>query len=65
MSVKELGHWNATSKDLAIDAEQARYWIAQGAQPSQTVARLMVRSGIAEAGKFVKTVAGRGTKAAA
>ena len=31
---------------ITIDAERARYWLSQGAQPSETVARLFRKVGI-------------------
>jgi len=34
---------------VVIDAERARKWLAQGAQPTDTVARLLAQAGVAPA----------------
>lgn len=35
-------------KQLTLDAERARFWIAKGAQPSETVASILKREGVLE-----------------
>ncbi|MEO8462995.1 MAG: 30S ribosomal protein S16 [Chloroflexota bacterium] len=52
-SIETIGHYNPRSEpaEIAIDAEKARAWIAKGAQPSETVARLLRVAGIVPAGK--------------
>ncbi len=47
-SLDTLGHYNprADPIELHIDAEKATRWMAQGAQPSETVERLFRRAGI-------------------
>jgi small subunit ribosomal protein S16 len=37
---------------LTIDAERARYWLSQGAQPSETVVRLFRKVGILPQGEM-------------
>lgn len=48
-AVEELGHYDARldyGKDLVIKEDRVKYWIAQGAQPSDTLYNLLVRKGI-------------------
>ena len=48
-----IGHYNPLVEpaEVVIDADKARAWIAKGAQPSDTVARLLRVAGIVTAGK--------------
>ncbi len=40
--IEILGWYNPrTEPSFKIDAERARYWLSQGAQPSEAVARLL------------------------
>lgn len=41
--IEEIGLYDplADSEKLKVDLERARYWIANGAQPTDTVARLL------------------------
>ncbi len=43
-----IGHYNPRTDpiELSIDAEKARQWLAKGATPSETVARLFRTAGI-------------------
>ena len=41
------------TETLNINVERVKYWISVGAQPSQTMARLLVDQGIKEAQKFI------------
>ncbi|MGZ6339937.1 MAG: 30S ribosomal protein S16 [Candidatus Limnocylindrales bacterium] len=52
-SIETIGHYNPRTEpiELSIDAEAAKKWLAQGAQPSQTVARLLRSAGILPAAK--------------
>ena len=52
-SIETIGHYNPRSEpiDLVIDAEKAKAWLAKGAQPSDTVLRLLKVAGILPAGK--------------
>lgn len=44
--VEVLGHYNPHTKELVLDKERIATRVSQGAQPSNTVLRLMVREGI-------------------
>jgi small subunit ribosomal protein S16 len=52
-SLETIGHYNPRTDpiELKIDAERAMKWLAQGAQPSDTVARLFRSAGILPAAK--------------
>lgn len=47
-SLDTLGHYNPRSEpvEINVDEEKARQWLARGAQPSDTVARLFRRVGV-------------------
>lgn len=46
--IEEIGYYNPTTEPatIKIDAEKANTWIKNGAQPSDTVKRLLVKAGI-------------------
>lgn len=52
-SIETIGHYNPRSEpvEVNIDEERARQWLAKGAQPSDTVARLFRNAGITPAAK--------------
>ena len=52
-SIETIGHYNPRSEpaEVKIDAERARKWLSQGAQPSETVARLLRGAGVLPAAK--------------
>jgi len=52
-SIETIGHYNPRSEpaEVKIDAERARKWLSQGAQPSETVARLLRGVGVLPAAK--------------
>jgi small subunit ribosomal protein S16 len=52
-SIETIGHYNPRTEpvEIAIDADKAKKWLAQGAQPSETVARLFRKTGILPATK--------------
>ena len=52
-SIETLGHYNprATPVEFVVDAERAKAWLAKGAQPSDTVARLFRAAGVLPAAK--------------
>jgi len=52
-SIETIGHYNPRTDpiELKIDAERAKKWLSQGAQPSDTVARLFRSAGILPAVK--------------
>ena len=48
--VEIVGHYNPRSeaKELVLKEERVRHWLAQGAQPSETVHRLLHKQGLIE-----------------
>ena len=52
-SIETIGHYNPRTEpvEFVVDADKARKWLAQGAQPSDTVARLFRTAGIMPAAK--------------
>lgn len=52
-SIETIGHYNPRTEpvEIVIDADKARSWLAKGAQPSETVARLLRVAGVVAAGK--------------
>jgi small subunit ribosomal protein S16 len=46
--IETIGHYNAQTdpSTIVIDAERARSWLARGAQPSNTVRKLLHIQGI-------------------
>ena len=52
-SIETIGHYNPRSEPIAlnIDEEKANAWLAKGATPSETVARLFRRVGVLPAEK--------------
>jgi small subunit ribosomal protein S16 len=52
-AIETIGHYNPRTEpvELDIDAEKAKAWMAKGAQPSDTVERLLRTAGILPAKK--------------
>jgi small subunit ribosomal protein S16 len=52
-AIDTIGHYNPRTDpiELNVDADKAKDWLAKGAQPSDTVARLLKQAGILPAGK--------------
>ena len=48
--IGEIGYYNPMTdpKEIKIDAEKAQKWLGNGAQPTETVKALFVKSGIIE-----------------
>ena len=48
--IEELGYYNPLTNpaEITIDAENAKKWIANGAQPTETVKSLLKKSGIVD-----------------
>ncbi len=46
--IEELGYFNPISDpvELKIDAEKVQKWLANGAQPTETVKSILVKEGI-------------------
>ncbi len=61
--IEKLGHYNPHAEKgkgaLSVNTERVLFFVKNGAQMSQTVARVLMKHGIKEAGKFVVQ---RGTK---
>ena len=51
--LETIGHYNPRTEpvEVSIDADKAKQWLAKGAQPSETVARLFRGAGILPAAK--------------
>jgi small subunit ribosomal protein S16 len=52
-AIETIGHYNPRTEpvELNIDADKAKAWMAKGAQPSDTVERLLRSAGILPAKK--------------
>lgn len=46
--IEEIGYFNPRSDELKIDADKAKQWIANGAQPTDTVKALLKKSNIVD-----------------
>ena len=48
--IEELGYYNPLKNpvEIKIDSEKAQKWIANGAQPTETVKSLLKKAGITE-----------------
>ncbi len=46
--IEELGYYDPTKEpaDVRLDAEKAKKWIANGAQPTDTVRALLKKNGV-------------------
>ena len=57
-SIETLGHYNPRKDpvEFEVDAEKAKAWIAKGALPSDTVARLLRNAGVLPAVTAVTAV---------
>ena len=55
-SIETLGHYNPRTDPVTfvVDADKAKAWMAKGAQPSDTVARLFRAAGVMPAEKAAK-----------
>jgi len=52
-AIETIGHYNPRTEpiELNIDADKAKAWLAKGATPSDTVARLLRTAGVLPAAK--------------
>ena len=50
-SISEIGYFNPTTEpeELKVNAEEAKKWLANGAQPSDTAKALLKKAGVIEA----------------
>ena len=46
--IEEIGFFNPRSDELKIDAEKAKTWLANGAQPTDTVKALLKKTNIVD-----------------
>ncbi len=48
--IEEIGYYNPLTEpaEIKIDAEKAKKWITNGAQPTETVKSLLKKSGIVD-----------------
>lgn len=48
--IEELGYYNPLTEpaEIKIDAEKAKKWLGNGAQPTETVRSLLKKSGIVD-----------------
>lgn len=48
--IEEIGHYNPLTNpiELAIDAEKAKTWLKNGAQPTDTAKALLKKAGVTE-----------------
>ncbi len=53
-----IGHYNPLTdpETVVIDEEKALYWLRQGAQPTDTAARLLAKAGIIEESEARKEI---------
>ncbi|TMG23315.1 MAG: 30S ribosomal protein S16 [Chloroflexi bacterium] len=51
--IETIGHYDPRTDpvEVSIDADKAKKWLSQGAQPSDTVARLLRQAGVLPAAK--------------
>ena len=49
-NIEEIGYYNPLTNpaEIKIDAEKANKWLANGAQPTETVKALLKKAGITE-----------------
>ena len=55
--IEILGHYNprVEPREIVVNEEKAKAWLAKGAQPSDTVRRLFAEKGIMERGAVPET----------
>ena len=46
--IEEIGFFNPRNDEIKIDAEKAKKWISNGAQPTDTVKALLKKSNIVD-----------------
>ncbi|HEC78239.1 30S ribosomal protein S16 [Candidatus Woesearchaeota archaeon] len=43
--IEKVGHYDPRSKELKLNRDRIEYWISKGAQPTNTVAKLIAKEG--------------------
>jgi len=63
--IDTIGHYNPLTdpETVVIAEDKARHWLERGAQPTDTVARLLAKAGIIEESQTRKEKIGAGTTA--
>ena len=48
--IEEIGYYDPMKEpvDIKVDADKAKEWLSKGAQPTETVKSLLVKSGVIE-----------------
>jgi small subunit ribosomal protein S16 len=59
-AIEDLGHYLPHTKEFKVNQDRVQYWLSVGAQPSETVARQLIKLGLldksaVEVKKYVKT----------
>ena len=62
--IEFIGHYNPHTKDLQINEERAKYWISVGAQPTESVQRMLVKQNLVPAPAYKRTFKGQPGKKA-
>ena len=44
--IEQIGLYNPTTKEVKVDAEIAKKWLDNGAQPTETVKNILIKEGI-------------------
>jgi len=66
--IEQLGYYDprdTTSEPLKLDVDRSSHWLAVGAQPTDTVVRLMERKGVAVPGVRAKRASSYKSRVAA
>lgn len=58
-AIEELGFYSPHTKEYKFNNERVTYWLSVGAQPSETVRRLLVKSGVIKASAADKKFANK------
>lgn len=53
-SLEDLGSYDPIKKNITIDGDKIKYWLENGAQPSDTVKNILVKNKIIKADKNLK-----------
>ena len=56
VAIEEIGHYHPIAveeKQLVLNEERAKYWLSVGAQPTETVKKLLNRSGLTAKGSKI------------
>ena len=51
--IEVIGHYNPINKDLTVQKDRVSYWISKGAKPTDSVAVLFKKEGIADMDKYI------------